>query len=579
MKTSLRVLAVAMLMLMIASVPAIEGNSGGKHNQGSAGCTCHGSAGGVSVGENFPTSYTAGQSYAITISVNGATGTAGGFSLQVDKGTLGNPNPNVQIAGKSVTHANSNQRSFTFDWIAPAANSGTVTVDVAVLAANGNFGTSGDSWAKTSISIAEVAPVNSPPTISNLALSPRDSVGVDQALTVSYDFADADGDSEVNSEIRWFVNGTVVPAHNNMMTVPSSATSIDQRWTVSVTPSDGMDFGPEEICPDEAMIVDIDSDGDGVFDSDDAFPNDASETMDSDGDGVGDNADAFPQDASETLDSDGDGVGNNADAFDFDASETTDSDMDGVGDNSDAFPNDASETTDTDGDLVGDNGDAFPNDANETADTDGDGVGDNADAFPDDATETIDSDGDGVGDNADAFPNNANETMDSDMDGVGDNADAFPNDETETMDSDMDGTGDNADAFPNDASETIDSDGDGVGDNADAFANDASETLDSDGDLVGDNADWAPNDATESADSDNDGVGDNADAFPNDATETMDSDGNGVGDIAQAAAEAAEAAAAEEAAAAQHDHRSFGCRRLDWWRSSALFAPQHRQRG
>ena len=40
----------------------------------------------------------------------------------------------------------------------------------------------------------------------------------------------------------------------------------------------------------------VDSDGDGVFDHEDAFPNDASETLDSDGDGVGDNADAFPND-------------------------------------------------------------------------------------------------------------------------------------------------------------------------------------------------------------------------------------------------------------------------------------------
>ena len=108
--------------------------------------------------------------------------------------------------------------------------------------------------------------------------------------------------------------------------------------------------------------VPFDSDGDGVVDQDDAFPNDPNETADTDGDGVGDNSDAFPNDASETVDSD----------------------SDGVGDNSDAFPNDASETVDTDGDGVGDNADAFPNDPNETADTDGDGVGDNADYDPND---------------------------------------------------------------------------------------------------------------------------------------------------------------------------------------------------
>jgi hypothetical protein len=166
-----------------------------------------------------------------------------------------------------------------------------------------------------------------------------------------------------------------------------------------------------------------DSDGDGVPDSVDTFPNDPNETADTDGDGVGNNADVFPNDASETADTDGDGVGDNGDAFPANAAESIDTDSDGVGDNADAFPNNVSETTDTDGDGVGDNTDAFPTDATETADTDTDGVGDNGDAFPADATETTDTDSDGVGDNADAFPADASETADNDSDGVGDNAD------------------------------------------------------------------------------------------------------------------------------------------------------------
>ena len=44
------------------------------------------------------------------------------------------------------------------------------------------------------------------------------------------------------------------------------------------------------------LVLRLDSDGDGVYDDQDAFPNDPNETADSDSDGVGDNADAYPDD-------------------------------------------------------------------------------------------------------------------------------------------------------------------------------------------------------------------------------------------------------------------------------------------
>ena len=72
-----------------------------------------------------------------------------------------------------------------------------------------------------------------------------------------------------------------------------------------------------------------DTDGDGVLDIDDEFPNDPSESIDTDGDGIGDNADTdddgdgvsdiddeFPLDPDEAYDTDGDGIGNNADEDD-----------------------------------------------------------------------------------------------------------------------------------------------------------------------------------------------------------------------------------------------------------------------
>ena len=59
-----------------------------------------------------------------------------------------------------------------------------------------------------------------------------------------------------------------------------------------------------------------DSDGDGVPDSRDRFPDNLYEWEDTDGDGIGDNADLFPLDRNEWEDTDGDGRGNAGDLDD-----------------------------------------------------------------------------------------------------------------------------------------------------------------------------------------------------------------------------------------------------------------------
>jgi len=610
MAKSSTVLTIAIIMLLLAFAPSIEGSPSGKADA-SGGCTCHYSGQSVTASHNFPATYTAGQVYNIQISLQGGVaGSQGGFALDVDQGTYSNSGTDVQFSATTATHTNPSARNWNFDWTAPTAGSGVVSVALATLTANGDNTNSNDAWGTTTHTINELisnqAPsasnvqiwsastssktnvvedtdvgisytysdpesdpevlasteirwmrggvaqpmyndyttlpasaitageswqatvtpsdgttlgstvqsnsisidaeiiANTAPTVSNYEITAATSgstIPVNEDLWLNYDYNDIDGNSETGSEIIWFNAGIPQTMWNDYTTLPSSATSVGDSWNAKITPSDGMDSG---IAYDTASvtIIDIDTDGDGVFNENDAFPNDSTESVDSDSDGTGDNADAFPNDANETMDSD----------------------SDGTGDNADVFPNNATETMDSDEDTVGDNADAFPNNANETMDSDSDGTGDNADAFPNDANETMDSDVDGTGDNADAFPNDANETMDLDQDGVGDNSDAFPNDPSETMDSDADSIGDNADAFPTDASETTDTDSDGTGDNSDLF----------------------PTDATETMDSDADGVGNNADAFPNDANETMDSDGNGVGDNAQAAAEAKDAKLAAE---------------------------------
>ena len=199
----------------------------------------------------------------------------------------------------------------------------------------------------------------------------------------------------------------------------------------------------------------VDTDGDGLADSEDDFPLDPLRAKDEDLDGFDDVLDdACPEiNGNSTLDRQG----------------CPDQDGDGFSDDGDAFPDDSDEWSDSDNDGVGNNTDAFPHDANETKDSDGDGVGDNADAFPNDGNETKDSDNDGIGDNEDLFPwlNNFNDT---DNDGIEDISDDFPNDSTQWFDDDGDGYGDNElgnqpDLFTTLATQWDDTDGDGYGDN------------------------------------------------------------------------------------------------------------------
>ena len=176
---------------------------------------------------------------------------------------------------------------------------------------------------------------------------------------------------------------------------------------------------------DSGGLVSVDTDGDGIFDSEDT---------DDDNDGVLDVNDAFPLDKTESSDVDADGIGDNTD---------TDNDNDGVEDVNDAFPLDPSESADADSDGLGNNIDP---------DDDNDSVRDEDDAFPYDASENTDTDLDGVGNNAD---------NDDDNDGVEDESDIFPLDPNESVDTDTDGVGDNEDAYDTDGKCYLSSDGDG----------------------------------------------------------------------------------------------------------------------
>ena len=237
---------------MLILVPAIQGYEGGVYNQAS-GCGCHSQTGqtpaSVSI-SGLPTTYDVNKLYQITVSVSGGvSGSSGGFSLEVDKGTLstgfGLMLVNVNGQGNSATHSitGSSYRSWSFEWTSPAAGSGIVTFEVAGMTTNGNGQNSGDRWVTDVVQIPENVPVNNPPSASNALLTPTDARTTD-SLTLSYSYSDPDGDSESGSEITWYRDSQALPAGTVQgLTVPSTETMKGQEWYATVKPSDGSDYG------------------------------------------------------------------------------------------------------------------------------------------------------------------------------------------------------------------------------------------------------------------------------------------------------------------------------------------------
>ena len=247
------VIVAVTLATLLLLVPAIQGYENGVYNQAS-GCGCHSQTGttpaSVSI-SGLPSSYDVNKLYQITVSVSGGVqGSNGGFSLEVDKGTLSTPqvgfgSVKVNNQGNSATHGitGSSYRSWSFDWTSPSAGSGTTTFEVAGITANGNGGTSGDRWATNVVQVPETVPVNNPPSASNVLLSPTDAKTND-VLTLSYSYSDPDGDAQSGTEITWYRDSQALPQGTiSGLSVPTSETLKGQEWYATVEPSDGTDYG------------------------------------------------------------------------------------------------------------------------------------------------------------------------------------------------------------------------------------------------------------------------------------------------------------------------------------------------
>jgi len=248
-----RGITIFVIFVMLLSVPSIHAKEDGITNK-SDGCSCHGGGeGNAEVTIDLPEEYSSGQSYSLTISVDGMGFSEGGFNLAVTHGALSTSDLNTKIVSGQAVHSNPDSNTWSIDWMAPPQGTGPVTFTLAGLSANGNGQKTSDGWGTLSLDVPEG---NLAPIISNVQILPLNPTSSD-SLQLSYDYEDNENDPD-SSSIVWFKNGNLdsqgtISSTEDLLEIDYLNTERDDVWSIQITPNDGENTGV--IITEEVVIL------------------------------------------------------------------------------------------------------------------------------------------------------------------------------------------------------------------------------------------------------------------------------------------------------------------------------------
>lgn len=172
-------LHIGCFIIAVIGIITLTSYSTGKTGVSAIGCGvsgCHGNQStttSISMdfdGNSSLTAYTPGKKYTIDLSIDNSNlistaAAKAGFDLQFSAGTISNnPSGTMIMSNKELHHTTpkamtSGSATFTFDWTAPTAGSGTVTINIAANGVNGNDAVTGDAWNLKTITLTEfIAP-------------------------------------------------------------------------------------------------------------------------------------------------------------------------------------------------------------------------------------------------------------------------------------------------------------------------------------------------------------------------------------------------------------------------------------